>query len=354
VSETVSPRPISASRPEPEPEALRRSYLELLKLALCNLTGTDTREVTSDRHKRVFSRELVGEEQLGWRVEGRDWPLDGLTMVGLHRLDDLQACIEAVTRDAVPGDLIEAGAWRGGASIFIRCALNSLGGADRTLWVADSFEGFPVPDAADSAADRELESHMSEIAFPAPPLETVRTYFARFGAERGVEFVRGFFEDTMPGLGGRAWSLIRLDADTYKATKLALETLYPGLAAGGYVILDDYFHPFLREACRRAVDDFRAECGITEPIEQIDFTGARWRRESAPDAGAVAGAGDRPELVTAPARPQRPAPRIPTDYELGLEDERAALRARLDEMHAELDRLRSSPLAAVRARRGRG
>jgi hypothetical protein len=343
-SATIPAREVRAAPPGPDAPSLRAAYLDLLKLSLCDLACASTSEVTSDRHKRVFSRELVGAEQLSWRVEGRDWPLDGLTMVGLKRLDDLQACVESVLDGGVGGDLIEAGAWRGGASILIRATLDCLGAHDRTLWVADSFQGFPVPEAADVNADRELESHMSEIAFPAPDLPTVRSYFDRFGCGDGVNFVQGFFEDTMASLAGRRWSLIRLDADTYKATRLALETLYPGLSAGGHVILDDYFHPFLAEACRRAVDDFRREHAINEPIHQIDYTGARWRRESEPDA--VPG-GSRP-VAPGPGRRARAGgapPRIPTDHELQLTDELVTLQARVGAAAHELEKLQGSPLA---------
>ncbi len=341
-------REVLAIGPGPDAAALRAAYLDLLKLSLCHLVSTSTSEVTSDRHKRVFTRELVGAEQIAWRVEGRDWPLDGLTMVGLRRLDDLQRCVESIVEGAVEGDLIEAGAWRGGASILIRATLDCLGAHERTLWVADSFQGFPEPEAADVNADRELESHMSDIEFPAPDLATVRGYFARFGCKRGVNFVPGFFEDTMASLAGRRWALIRLDADTYKATKLALETLYPGLSAGGHVILDDYFHPFLSEACRRAVDDFRREHGIDEPIHQIDYTGARWRRESEPDPARGADALVAPPAPT-PDRLGGAAPRIPTDHELRLSDELAALQARLAVAADELQKLRSSPFTGPAA-----
>ena len=47
----------------------------------------------------------------------------------------------------MPGDLIETGVWRGGATIFMRAMLKARGVTDRTVWVADSFEGLPEPDA---------------------------------------------------------------------------------------------------------------------------------------------------------------------------------------------------------------
>ena len=54
-------------------------------------------------------------------------------MIGLRRLDDLQACVESVVADGVEGDLIEAGVWRGGASILMRATLDTLGAEGRTV-----------------------------------------------------------------------------------------------------------------------------------------------------------------------------------------------------------------------------
>jgi hypothetical protein len=62
----------------------------------------------------------------------------------------------------------------------------------------------------------------------------------------------------------------------YGSTMDALTNLYPGLSVGGFVIVDDYF---ALEPCRRAVEDYRAQHGVTEPIQRIDWTGAFWRRE---------------------------------------------------------------------------
>ena len=69
-----------------------------------------------------------------------------VSMLPLSRLDSLQANIIDVVEKGVPGDLIEAGAWRGGTTIFMRGVLKALGDNDRTVWVADSFEGLPEPD----------------------------------------------------------------------------------------------------------------------------------------------------------------------------------------------------------------
>jgi O-methyltransferase len=345
ILDRATPREISAVRPRPGEETLRAAYLELLKLCLCDLAGARTLSVgrtgpTRRKDSPVFCHE-VSDEELALRAVGGDWPFSGLTMIGLSRLDDLQACVESVVADRVEGDVIEAGAWRGGASILARAALDSLGADDRTVWVADSFKGLPPPDTEAFPEDRELD--LSRVDFLAVPAEEVRDYFARFGCEQGVELVEGFFDETLPRLRGRRWAVIRLDGDTYEATWVGLESLYPGLSAGGYLIVDDYV---LIEECRRAVDEYRSENGITEPIEQIDWNSIRWRRESEPAATATDD-GQRVRRTgqghgSAGPGNGRARPPIPTRRELELDRELSDLRERLSTTEGELERLRSS------------
>lgn len=324
-------REIRAARPRPGAEPLRLAYLELLKLSLCDLAGARTLSVsrTGDTRRpdsQVVCREL-DDEQLALRARGSDWPFSGLTMVGLKRLDDLQACVESVVADGVAGDVIEAGAWRGGASILARATLDSLGADERTVWVADSFQGLPAPDPGAFPEDRELD--LSQVDFLAVAAEEVRGHFARFGCEQGVELVEGFFDETLPGLRDHRWSVIRLDGDTYEATWVGLESLYPGLSAGGYLIVDDYG---LIDECQAAVDDYRREHGLTEPIETIDWNGVRWRREGEPDASPASPAGT-PRRVSTPSSERSgqnaARTRIPTEREIELERELDELRERL-------------------------
>jgi O-methyltransferase len=324
-------REIRGARPRAGGDRMRTAYLELLKLCLCDLAGARTLSVsrTGDTRRpdsQVKCREL-SDEELVLRARGSDWPFSGLTMVGLKRLDDFQACIEAVVRDGVEGDVIEAGAWRGGASILARATLDSLGADERTVWVADSFRGLPAPDPDAFPEDRELD--LSQVDFLAVPKEEVHGHFARFGLDQGVELVEGFFDETLPRLRGHRWSVVRLDGDTYEATWVGLECLYPGLSAGGYLIVDDYG---LIDECQAAVDDYRREHRITEPIEKVDWNGVRWRREDAADSGAATPAGT-PSRAPSPRseRTGRSAKRsrIPTERELELERELSVLREEL-------------------------
>lgn len=335
-----------ARGPQQDAESLRLAYLDLLKLTLCELAGTRTSSVTRTFDGNVTSRELEGE-QLRFRTAGMDWPLHGLTMIGLARLDHLQRCVESIVRDGVEGDLIEAGAWRGGAAILMRATLDSLGDSGRTVWVADSFQGFPEAQEPEGNG-YNLDADLSAVDYLAVPLEEVRQSFTRFGLDRGVKFVRGFFEETLPALGNRRWAIVRLDGDTYGATWVSLEALYPGLAVGGYLIVDDYLQI---DSCRAAADKFRREHGITEPIEPIDWSGAVWRRESdvslAPERGDQR-TGGQPSSSAAPRGVERnPSTRVPAIEEVELRLELQRLQRRLGAAESEVERLTESPLRRV-------
>jgi O-methyltransferase len=208
------------------------------------------------------------------REEGRDWPLMADTMIGLKRLDNLQACIEDVISNNVPGDLIETGAWRGGATIFMRAALKAYGITDRTVWVADSFKGLPAPEPELYPADAELELHKHD--FLRVSLEEVKANFSKYGLlDEQVSFLNGWFKDTLPEAPIEKLAIMRLDGDMYQSTMDAFVNLYPKLSVGGYVIIDDYNSV---EACRQAVQDFRESNSITEEIQKIDWTGTYWQR----------------------------------------------------------------------------
>src|SRR5262245_13787659 len=209
------------------------------------------------------------------RERGRDWPAEAETMIGWRRLSHLADLVKEVVQDHVPGDLLEAGVWRGGASILMRGALEAYGDRRRRVFACDSFEGLPPPDPARYPADAGLALH--EKRQLAVSLEEVKENFARYGLlDDRVVFVKGWFRDTLPALEVDRLAVLRLDGDLYASTTEALDALYRKVSVGGSVVVDDYQ---VIEACRRAVDDFRAREKITERIQPIDDDGVFWRRE---------------------------------------------------------------------------
>jgi len=193
---------------------------------------------------------------------------DGETMVGLRQLDNVQFCVTDAIHRKVPGDLIEAGAWRGGVTILMRAVLKAVGDGNRKVWVADSFEGLP-------AFDRERNGGGWEPGMMAVSLDEAKMNFRRYGLlDDQVRFLKGFFSDTLPAAPITTLAVLRSDADLYESTRDVLNNLYPKLSVGGYAIFDDY-----KAGCRRAIDEYRASHHITEQMLPIDSLAVYWRRE---------------------------------------------------------------------------
>lgn len=217
-------------------------------------------------------REVVIDREM--RSDGKYWPAYADTMIGLKRLDNLQQCVETILADEIEGDLIETGVWRGGACIFMRGILAAYGVTDRTVFVADSFRGLPEADTGRYPADKGDTLHA--YAYLKVSKEQVMDNFRRYGLlDERVEFLEGWFRDTLNDPRLKKLALLRLDGDMYGSTIEALKALYPKLSRGGFCIIDDYG----LEPCRRAVEDFRSAQGIKTELVKIDWTGCYWRKE---------------------------------------------------------------------------
>ncbi|CAO4146863.1 TylF/MycF family methyltransferase [Methylorubrum extorquens] len=251
------------AKPDAGSLAARTLYLDLLEAALTGL-------LTNDENMAPWGGTAFDPDR---RLIGRDWPRTAVTMIGTARMRNLRRLLETALDDGVEGDVLEAGVWRGGACIYMRGILAARGVVDRTVWVADSFAGLPPPDAERHPADQGDEHHtVEELAIS---LDSVRGNFERFGLlDDRVAFLPGWFKDTLPKAPVERLAVLRLDGDMYGSTIDTLEALYDKVSPGGFVIVDDY----ILKACRAAVDDYRAQQNIDEPIVSVDGAAVYWRK----------------------------------------------------------------------------
>ena len=262
----------------------RSAYLDLLRRELTRYGADELvpvgwslgRPLVKFGNLMLVRKRRFDERRQHRRDLGLDWPADALTMVGMQRLTSLQGCVETVLADDIPGDLVECGVWRGGASILMRAVLAVYGDETRSVWLADSFAGVPRPDSANYKADRGIMLHRAAGVLAVSEAQ-VKANFQRYGLlDDQVRFLPGWFKDTLHDAPIDRISVLRLDGDLYESTIQALDALYPKLSPKGYCIIDDYH---MIKACRRAVADYRAKHGISAEIVEIDGTGVLWRKE---------------------------------------------------------------------------
>jgi O-methyltransferase len=270
-----------------------RRYLDLLKVVLLNQAYP---EREAERHH--LYRCAIGERKLevqqffsGQSVPAADvaaverthatgqhfggllrFVTTAATMVGRARIDSLHDMLDAVRDDAVAGDFVETGVWRGGVCAFAKGYFEAHGMTDRKVWLFDSFAGLPVPEHPKDDVDLQAAKYPMLAVSEAE----VRTLFLRLGLDlSGCRMVKGFFEKTVPVTPVESIALLRLDGDYFSSTDVVLRHYYDSVSPGGYIVIDDYG---VLEPCRQAVDTFRAERNIVTPMVQIDNGGWYWRK----------------------------------------------------------------------------
>ena len=191
----------------------------------------------------------------------------GLTMVSPERLFSLVLSCRWVVENNVPGDFVEAGVWRGGASILTALWLKHHAINDRTVWLFDTFAGMTEPDAGDvrSRDGKTFEqirvehdqAGLGDDGVSAyAPLDLVQNNFRKAGLDPDAAvFIVGAVEETLTLEKNlpKSVSLLRLDTDWYKSTLAELTVLYPKLSPNGVLLIDDYGY---FEGSRRAVDEY--------------------------------------------------------------------------------------------------
>ena len=202
------------------------------------------------------------------------------TMTSRERMYALWQGVHHVVANGIRGDIVECGVWRGGSTMMAALSLERRDVHDRRLWLYDTFEGMAEPGPMDIAGAHGEDPRAEWAAqrkgdqlngWCYSPLEEVTASMHATGvAADRFEFVKGTVEETIPGQLPERIALLRLDTDWYESTRHELIHLFPLLAPGGVLIIDDYGH---WEGARRAVDEYFAETGTAMLLNRIDQTG---------------------------------------------------------------------------------
>ena len=187
-------------------------------------------------------------------------PYTYLVEAKLHTL--VRLC-EYLSREAIPGDFVECGVYKGGSAAVLSRHLGR-----RHLWLYDSFEGMPETSANDGETAREW------IGDCVASVEDVREIMTAVstGPER-YTICKGWFRDTFMDTRPSQVALLHCDCDWYESVTLVLETFYPLVPVGGCVILDDFG---FWEGCRTAFYDFCIRHGEKPLLERVERDQAFW------------------------------------------------------------------------------
>src|SRR5690606_6598654 len=142
-----------------------------------------------------------------------------------------------VIENSVPGDVVEFGCYVGTTSVHLQ---RFLQGTDRNLWVYDSFAGLPEKTEADISPAGEQ--------FKAGALSADKAQFTRNFKQANLplpHIKKGWFldlaHDDLPEKIARAF----LDGDYYHSISDPLKLIWPRLAPGAVVVVDDYLNEAL-------------------------------------------------------------------------------------------------------------
>jgi len=206
------------------------------------------------------------------------------TMTSVMRLRALVDAVRYCDSAKIPGAFVECGVWRGGSVLTMIATLQAAASEERDIYLYDTFEGMTEPTEHDrsqfgppaletwrEAADGEQRPWPEFFGGEVFNEEGVRRLLESTGysADR-LHFVRGPVEETVPALAPDQIALLRLDTDWYESTLHEMRHLYPRLAAGGVLLIDDYGH---WEGARRAIDEYLEEAEIRLLLTAVDYTG---------------------------------------------------------------------------------
>ncbi len=159
--------------------------------------------------------------------------------------------LEQALRHNIPGAVVEFGCYAGTTSLFIRRLLDEQSqSASRAFHVYDSFAGLPNKSAADQSA--------AGVDFTAGKLNVSKKDFLQQFRAAHLEppiVHKGWFSDLGAEDVPEQIAFAFLDGDFYDSILSSLRLVWPRLAPGGAVLIDDYQRPEL-PGPERAIRDF--------------------------------------------------------------------------------------------------
>lgn len=198
-------------------------------------------------------------------------------MASAERMYGVYSAVRHIAGSGIPGAIVECGVWRGGCMMLAALTMQKEM-EERQIFLFDTFAGMTKPTERDTGpggleaiAMWRRHRQVDGGDWLAVPLEEVRSNLAQTDyPESLLTFVQGDVLETIPKEAPDEIALLRLDTDWYESTRHELEHLYPRLAPGGVLIVDDYGQ---WRGAKDAVDEYLSTLDDPPFMMRTDYTG---------------------------------------------------------------------------------
>ena len=165
----------------------------------------------------------------------------GLTMVDRDKLESIVLLADHVLN--LNGDVVECGVWAGGTCILLHYLFPR-----KTLYVVDSFKGCQDPLSGKFSHEYTGDEHF--LGLYHYEIDLVKENFRQCGIEenpigsgefKNIKFIEGWVKDTLHPIVNpiKDIALLRIDVDSYSATKEVLYYCFDKVVTSGVIIFDD-------------------------------------------------------------------------------------------------------------------
>lgn len=198
------------------------------------LENSDLEGKIVDVYAQYFSDSCCGREMWG-KISNAGF-LD-------PRRGMLERCAKEIYHRGIAGNCAEAGVFQGEFAQHINYWF-----PDRTLYLADTFEGFPKEDIAMDKV-RGFSDGCQDWSGT-----NIRKVLLKMPFKEQCIVKKGRFPDSMQDVNDR-FAYVSLDMDLYQSILAGLEYFYPRLNAGGYIMVHDCCNEMYPGA-RTAVEEY--------------------------------------------------------------------------------------------------
>lgn len=170
---------------------------------------------------------------------------------------------------ALPGDFCEIGCYRGYTTVFLNRHLDHVAPAKR-YWAIDTFGGFVAADVTHETAVRGKTGRDERRALDKFTVNSRAWFDANLrhnGITRVSTHAAAVQDFAFPA--GTSLCFVLLDVDLYLPTVAGLAKVWPLLAPGGLIVVDDCQADHVYDGSRQAVEEFCAQHGATYELVEM-------------------------------------------------------------------------------------